>query len=163
MTLCKQPISLCICLFLEMHFRKWRHNEHPGVSNLLRRRSKKISKLRVTALCENNPPVTGVFPSQRVRDAEYDSIWWLYHGKYLFLIWVWFFGLEYFACLSFLSIIESYDMEISWWRHQMETFSALLAICAGNSPVTGQMPVTWSFGAFFDLLLNKRLSKKWWD
>ena len=24
----------------------------------------------------------------------------------------------------------------AWWRHQMETFSALLAICAGNSPVT---------------------------
>ena len=23
----------------------------------------------------------------------------------------------------------------SWWRHQMETFSALLALCAGNSPV----------------------------
>ena len=23
----------------------------------------------------------------------------------------------------------------AWWRHQMETFSALLAICAGNSPV----------------------------
>ena len=23
----------------------------------------------------------------------------------------------------------------SWWRHQMETFSALLVICAGNSPV----------------------------
>ena len=22
----------------------------------------------------------------------------------------------------------------AWWRHQMETFSALLAICAGNSP-----------------------------
>ena len=27
---------------------------------------------------------------------------------------------------------------VSWWRHQMETFSALLAICAGNSPVTGK-------------------------
>ena len=25
----------------------------------------------------------------------------------------------------------------SWWRHQMETLSGLLAICAGNSPVTG--------------------------
>ena len=25
-----------------------------------------------------------------------------------------------------------------WWRHQMETFSALLAICAGNSPGTGE-------------------------
>ena len=36
----------------------------------------------------------------------------------------------------------------SWWRHQMETFSALLALCAENSPVTGefpsQRPVTWS-------------------
>ena len=36
----------------------------------------------------------------------------------------------------------------TWWRHQMETFSALLAICEGNSPVTGeflaQRPVTRS-------------------
>ena len=24
---------------------------------------------------------------------------------------------------------------LPWWRHQMETFSTLLAICAGNSPV----------------------------
>ena len=48
----------------------------------------------------------------------------------------------------------------------METFSALLAICAGNSPVTGefpaQMPVTRSFEVFFDLRLNKRLSKQSW-
>ena len=53
-----------------------------------------------------------------------------------------------------------------WWRHQMETFSALLAICAGNSPVTGefpaQRPVTRSFDGFFDLRLNKRLSKQRW-
>ena len=44
----------------------------------------------------------------------------------------------------------------------MEAFSALLAICAGNSPVTGefpaQRPVTRSFDVFFDLRLNKRLS-----
>ena len=44
----------------------------------------------------------------------------------------------------------------------METFSALLAICAGNSPVPGefpsQRPVTRSFDVFFDLRLNKRLS-----
>ena len=54
----------------------------------------------------------------------------------------------------------------SWWCHQMETFSALLAICAGNSPVTGefpaQRPVTRSFDFFFDLCLDKRLSKQWW-
>ena len=48
--------------------------------------------------------------------------------------------------------------DISWWRHQMETFSALLAICAGNS----QRPVTRSFDVFFDLRLNKRLSKQSW-
>ena len=46
----------------------------------------------------------------------------------------------------------------------METFSALLALCAGNSPVTGefpsQRPVTWSFDVFFDLRLNKWLSKQ---
>ena len=28
----------------------------------------------------------------------------------------------------------------AWWRHQMEIFSALLAICAGNSPVPGDFP-----------------------
>ena len=42
----------------------------------------------------------------------------------------------------------------------MEAFSALLAICAGNSPVTGefptQRPVTRSFDVFFDLHLNKQ-------
>ena len=26
----------------------------------------------------------------------------------------------------------------TWWRHQMETWSALLTICAGNSPVSGE-------------------------
>ena len=54
----------------------------------------------------------------------------------------------------------------SWWRHQMETFSALLAICAGNSPVPGefptQRPVTRSFDVNFDLSPNKRLSKQLW-
>ena len=31
-------------------------------------------------------------------------------------------------------------INITRWRRQMETFSALLAICAGNSPVTGEFP-----------------------
>ena len=54
----------------------------------------------------------------------------------------------------------------TWWRHQMETFSALLALCARNSPVTGEFhvkrPVTRSFDVFFDLRLNKQLSKQSW-
>ena len=65
--------------------------------------------------------------------------------------------------------ITQQNVCISWWRHQMETFSALLAFCAGNSPVTGefpaQRPVTRSFNVFFDLRLNKHLSKQpwgWW-
>ena len=40
----------------------------------------------------------------------------------------------------------------------METFSALLAICAGNSPVAiefpAQRPMTRSFDFFFDQRLN---------
>ena len=52
----------------------------------------------------------------------------------------------------------------------METFSALLTLCSGNSPVTGefpaQRPVTQSFDIFFDLRLNEQLSKQslgWWS
>ena len=55
---------------------------------------------------------------------------------------------------------------ISWWRHQMKTFSALLVICAGNSPVPGefheQKPVTQSFDVFFDLHLNTWSNKQSW-
>ena len=50
------------------------------------------------------------------------------------------------------------NKQYAWWRHQMETCSALLAISAGNSPVSGefpaQRPVTRSFDVFFDLRLN---------
>ena len=52
----------------------------------------------------------------------------------------------------------------SWWRYQMVTFSALQALYAGNSKVTGELPsqrpVTRSFDVFFDLRLNKRVSKQ---
>ena len=52
----------------------------------------------------------------------------------------------------------------TWWPHQIETFSALLALCADNSLVTGefpsQRPVTRGFDVFFDLRLNKRLNKQ---
>ena len=53
----------------------------------------------------------------------------------------------------------------TWWRHRMETFSVLLALCAGNSPVPGEFPehrpATRSFDVFFDRRLNKWLSKQW--
>ena len=50
------------------------------------------------------------------------------------------------------------------WRRQMETFSALLALCVGNFPVTGEFlaprSVTRNFDVLFDLRLKKRLSKQ---
>ena len=61
------------------------------------------------------------------------------------------------------NMLQSY-LSYSWWRHQMKTISALLAICAGNSPVPGefpaQRPVARSFDVYFDLRPNKRLSKQ---
>ena len=59
---------------------QWRHNGHDGVSNhqprlyllngVFRRRSKKISKIRVTGLCAENSPETGEFPAQMASYAK---------------------------------------------------------------------------------------------
>ena len=110
----------------------------------------------------------------------------LYGLKYFMLIISSITGLDTWLCASFNSILHLMEIEkeileyihyfISYmaygsindarWRHQMETFSAILAICAGNSPVPGefptQRPVTRSFDVFFDLRLNKHLSKQSW-
>ena len=42
----------------------------------------------------------------------------------------------------------------TWWRHQMETFSALLDLCAGNSPVTVNSPHKgqWRGALMFSLI-----------
>ena len=68
---------------------QWRHNGHDSVSNhqprecllnrLIRCRSKKTSKLRVTDLCAGNSPETGDFPAQRASNAENVSIGWRHH------------------------------------------------------------------------------------
>ena len=43
---------------------------------------------------------------------------------------------------------------ITWWRHQMEAFSALLAFCAGNSPVPVNSPHKgqWRGALMFSLI-----------
>ena len=78
--------SLCSEIAKTLH---WRHNGHDSVSNhqphdcllnrLFRRRSKQISKLRVTGLCAGNSPETGEFPAQMASNAENVSIWWRHH------------------------------------------------------------------------------------
>ena len=57
----------------------------------------------------------------------------------------------------------------TWWRHQMEAFSALLAHYAGNSPVTGEFPSQTASNVeilcLFDIgqckLLSKRSNGRW--
>ena len=82
--------------------------------------------------------------------------------------------IHFFLCLnvvvngvqqSHYTMMNSHQ-NASWWRHQMETFSVLLVLCVGNSPVPGefpaQRPMMWSFDVFFDLRPNKWLSKQSW-
>ena len=77
-----------------------------------------------------------------------------------------FYALMWFVSRRFYTYTPHRCLTWEWWRHQMETFSALLAICAGNSPAPGEFPVqrlvTRSFDVFFDLRLNKRFSKQSW-
>ena len=40
---------------------------------------------------------------------------------------------------EYWQVIVFCNHAISLWRHEMETFSALRAICAGHSPVTGEL------------------------
>ena len=123
------------------------------------------------ALCEGNPPVSGGYPSQRASNAE-----------------LWYFlscwsdqAVEQTATLPvILRHFDDHMTSLQWnqlttkrqntlflhphwpirssWHDQMEAFSALLALCEGNSPVTGefptQRPVTQSLDVFFDLHLE---------
>ena len=64
-----------------------------------------------------------------------------------------------------LMYIDLYCYMLSYsWRHQMETFSVLLALCAQNSHVIDEFPsqrlVTRSFDVFFKRLSKQ--SRRWW-
>ena len=61
-------------------------------------------------------------------------------------------------CLHVFEYCSVYYVYATWWRYQMETFSALLALCAGNSPVTVNSPhkSQWR-GA----LMNKQSRRCW--
>ena len=101
-------------------------------------------------------PVTGEFPSQRASYADFDvSLMWVHISQSKTMS-------ENEYPLS--AILTGYRVNnagtrsascLSWWRHQIKTFSALLALCEGNPPTTGglpsQGPVTRSFD-FFSLI-----------
>ena len=67
------------------------------------------------------------------------------------------------------SISRVHCCNLLWWRHEMHTLSALLALCERNPPVAGtgdrQIPLTkgrvmQSFGVSFDDNLNNHMSKQ---
>ena len=163
----KKNARKSITILYSIRTLQWHHDERNGISNhghlncllncLFRDRSNKILKLCITGLCEGYPPVTGGFLSQRASYVENVSMWWRHHVTEV-------------NNVSQIRLPQFSSHKVwSWRHHQMETFSALLAICAGNSPVPGeyptQRPVTQSFDFFFDLCPNKWLSKQsrvWW-
>ena len=127
---------------------QWRHNGCDYVSNhqahdcllnrLFRRISKKTSKLRVTGLCDTKLHKD----SHKAWDTPVENPGYeckpdtsKFHGN------------EFKMISDKIHFIQSWVQVqqitlarwavTSWWRYQMEIFSALLALCAGNSPVTG--------------------------
>ena len=175
---------------------QWRNNECDGVSNhqphdcLLNRsfmrRSKKTSKLHVTGICEGNSPVTGEFPTQGPVTRKmfpFDDVImtqpFMYHVFIYLMTYpsctVWFNVNKTNICDTYgigpLCNGDSNTKKHNWFMvtSSNETFFVLLALCAGNSLVTRQFPLTKANDAelwcFFDLRLGKQLSKQskhWW-
>ena len=78
-------VFFCEWMYFVLHYNDViivsNHQPHDCLLNRwFRHRSKKISKLRVTGLCEGNSPVTGEFPAQRASNVENVSIWWRHHA-----------------------------------------------------------------------------------
>ena len=61
-------------------------------------------------------------------------------------------GVRWDSSIPFPSLPSCASIVFSWWRHQMETFSALLAICAGNSPVNSPHKGQWRGSLMFTLI-----------
>ena len=90
-SLCLFDLHKSNCRIRGLTSLQWYHNGRDGVSNhqppdcllnrLLRRRSKKTSKLRVTGLCAGNSPGTGEFHAEMTSNAENVSIWWRHHVR----------------------------------------------------------------------------------
>ena len=139
------------------------HQPHDCLLNrLFRRRSKKTSKLRVTGLCAGNSPGTGEFPANMASHVDFffhlmTSSWCQRTGSTR-LQWK-FIRKADNAVWGVMNVIPSINLPVSNWHlntvqrhyqiywelathavkqmtsHEVETFSALLTICEGNTLV----------------------------
>ena len=69
------------------------------------------------------------------------------------LYWSWYNGTDLLSLWP-TGLYMCLKLSSAWWRHQMEPFSALLAICAGNSPVPVNSPHKgqWRGALMFSLI-----------
>ena len=117
-------------------------------------------------LCGLNPRVNGGF--------SINAKLWCVNLKQLLnlqpICW-WFETTPWPSCDEmFIDVLSSSVHSWELWslssQNDVMKFSAILALCAGNSPVTGefpaQRPVTRSFDVFYDLCLIKRFIKQRW-
>ena len=87
---------------------------------------------------------------------------------WLYFYWGNFKNMAFCGCWTLYDavLVQTILWYIPWWRHQMESFSALLALCAGihRSPVNSPHKGQWRGALMFSLIcaLNKRFSKQSW-
>ena len=76
------------------------------------------------------------------------------NSQWLFDLHCWSFTHLVPLCQEHIPLFLPNQWHLSWWRHQMETFSVLLAICEGNSAVPGEFPSQgqWREALMFSLL-----------
>ena len=115
--------------------------KHKKLNRLFNRFFFRLPKLKITKLGVNiltfhgrNPPVPCPFPHKGPVIQEAFSCHYFVMARPCdihYILWnIW-------AAHCFFDIVS--DL-MTWWRYQMETLSALLAICTGNSPVPGEFP-----------------------
>ena len=89
--------------------------------------------------------------SSPVYSSHKEPVGWIGTFDDFFAVLVW----TNFSTNCLFPVVWDVFTLMSWWRHQMQTFSALLAICAGNSPVTGEFPHKgqWRGALMFSLIV----------
>ena len=115
---------------------------------------KRTAKLRVPGLYAGNSSVTGEFPAQMVSDAQNFSIWWCnnHYVKHKILTH----PLELYVSTA----PNILSMMTSSYGNIFRVTSPLCGEFTGPGEFPAQRPVTRSFDVFFDLRLNKQLSKQ---
>ena len=146
----RDPVSQLICDFKSSWLSTWHH-------------SKWLTR---------SGEILGYFHSIKIAPilADDKSIYFEWVFYLMLCIHAW---LRYFIFHMFFTILHEYRLfvclscdphgiphhhliidQFTWWRHQMEAFSALLALCAGNSPVPVNSPYKgqWRGALMFSLI-----------